>query len=212
MVAPGSRAVAVGSNAQATGANAVATGAGAEARGAGSAALGAGAKAQASGSVAVGANAAATAPGSVALGEGAQATRANTVSVGTAGAERQITNAAAATHDTDAVNLRQAIRTSRQAAQQAAREARRHTDNRVAQLRRDNNAGVASAMAMAALPSTSSPGKSMFAVGAATYDSQSAVAMGVSARSRSGAWVYRMSFSGSTAGQTGASVGVTFAW
>ncbi|MFY2675544.1 YadA family autotransporter adhesin, partial [Achromobacter xylosoxidans] len=169
-------------------------------------------KAQASGSVAVGANAAATAPGSVALGEGAQATRANTVSMGTAGAERQITNVAAATHDTDAVNLRQAIRTSRQAAQQAAREARRHTDNRVAQLRRDNNAGVASAMAMAALPSTSSPGKSMFAVGAATYDSQSAVAMGVSARSRSGAWVYRMSFSGSTAGQTGASVGVTFAW
>ncbi|WP_261503758.1 YadA-like family protein [Achromobacter xylosoxidans] len=212
VVAPGSRAVAVGSNAQATGANAVATGAGAEARGAGSAALGAGAKAQASGSVAVGANAAATAPGSVALGEGAQATRANTVSVGTAGAERQITNVAAATHDTDAVNLRQAIRTSRQAAQQAAREARRHTDNRVAQLRRDNNAGVASAMAMAALPSTSSPGKSMFAVGAATYDSQSAVAMGVSARSRSGAWVYRMSLSGSTAGQTGASVGVTFAW
>ncbi|MFY3858540.1 YadA-like family protein [Achromobacter xylosoxidans] len=212
VVAPGSRAVAVGSNAQATGANAVATGAGAEARGAGSAALGAGAKAQASGSVAVGVNAAATAPGSVALGEGAQATRANTVSVGTAGAERQITNVAAATHDTDAVNLRQAIRTSRQAAQQAAREARRHTDNRVAQLRRDNNAGVASAMAMAALPSTSSPGKSMFAVGAATYDSQSAVAMGVSARSRSGAWVYRMSFSGSTAGQTGASVGVTFAW
>ncbi|WP_155869295.1 YadA-like family protein [Achromobacter xylosoxidans] len=212
VVAPGSRAVAVGSNAQATGANAVATGAGAEARGAGSAALGAGAKAQASGSVAVGANAAATAPGSVALGEGAQATRANTVSVGTTGAERQITNVAAATHDTDAVNLRQAIRTSRQAAQQAAREARRHTDNRVAQLRRDNNAGVASAMAMAALPSTSSPGKSMFAVGAATYDSQSAVAMGVSARSRSGAWVYRMSFSGSTAGQTGASVGVTFAW
>ncbi|MFY2067527.1 YadA-like family protein [Achromobacter xylosoxidans] len=212
VVAPGSRAVAVGSNAQATGANAVATGVGAEARGAGSAALGAGAKAQASGSVAVGANAAATAPGSVALGEGAQATRANTVSVGTAGAERQITNVAAATHDTDAVNLRQAIRTSRQAAQQAAREARRHTDNRVAQLRRDNNAGVASAMAMAALPSTSSPGKSMFAVGAATYDSQSAVAMGVSARSRSGAWVYRMSFSGSTAGQTGASVGVTFAW
>ncbi|MFY1868952.1 YadA-like family protein [Achromobacter xylosoxidans] len=212
VVAPGSRAVAVGSNAQATGANAVATGAGAEARSAGSAALGAGSKAQASGSVAVGANAAATAPGSVALGEGAQATRANTVSVGTAGAERQITNVAAATHDTDAVNLRQAIRTSRQAAQQAAREARRHTDNRVAQLRRDNNAGVASAMAMAALPSTSSPGKSMFAVGAATYDSQSAVAMGVSARSRSGAWVYRMSFSGSTAGQTGASVGVTFAW
>ncbi|MEF3081994.1 ESPR-type extended signal peptide-containing protein [Luteimonas sp. SMYT11W] len=45
--------------------------------------------------------------GSVALGAGSLADRANTISVGRAGAERQITNVAAGTQDTDAVNLAQ---------------------------------------------------------------------------------------------------------
>src|SRR3546814_16396454 len=44
---------------------------------------------------------------SVALGANSLADRANTVSVGSAGAERQITNVAAGTEDTDAVNLAQ---------------------------------------------------------------------------------------------------------
>ncbi len=212
VVAPGSRAVAVGSNAQATGANAVATGAGAEARGAGSAALGAGAKAQASGSVAVGANAAATAPGSVALGEGAQATRANTVSVGMAGAERQITNVAAATHDTDAVNLRQATGISRQEAGRALDQANQYTDRKISQLRSEANAGIASAMAMAALPSASSAGKSMLSMGTSLYNGQSAIAMGISGRSANGAWAYRASSSSTKDGDIGAAVGVGYEW
>ncbi|MDR6990135.1 ESPR-type extended signal peptide-containing protein [Luteimonas sp. 3794] len=45
--------------------------------------------------------------GSVALGANALADRANTISVGRAGEERQITNVAAGTEDTDAVNLAQ---------------------------------------------------------------------------------------------------------
>ena len=212
VAAPGSRGVAVGTNARAQGTNSVATGAGANAQGANSSAMGAGASAQAAGSTAIGANASASAPGSVAIGEGAQATRANTVSVGTAGAERQITHVAPATYETDAVNLRQAISLSRQEAGKARQQANRHTDSRIGQLRRDNNAGIASAMAMATLPSTSTPGKSMLAVSAAAYDSQSAVAVGVSARSQGGAWTYRASMSGTTGGQTGASVGVTYAW
>jgi hypothetical protein len=211
-VAPGSRSVAIGSNAQATGMESVATGAGARAQGEASAALGAGSQAQATGSVAIGANATAQASGSVAIGEGSQVTRADTVSVGAEGAARQITNVAPATYHTDAVNLGQAINMTRQSANQAAREARRHTDSRVGQLRRENDAGIASAMAMATLPSTSTPGKSMFAVSGATYAGQSAAAMGVSSRSRSGAWVYRISLSGSTGGHTGASVGLTYAW
>ncbi|RBL00050.1 hypothetical protein BRN38_08360, partial [Xanthomonas oryzae pv. oryzae] len=44
---------------------------------------------------------------SVALGANSVATRANTVSVGAAGNERQITNVAAGTQGTDAVNLNQ---------------------------------------------------------------------------------------------------------
>src|SRR5690606_37246256 len=47
------------------------------------------------------------AEGSVALGVDSVADRAYTVSVGSAGAERQITNVAAGTEATDAVNLAQ---------------------------------------------------------------------------------------------------------
>ncbi|WP_425893575.1 YadA-like family protein (plasmid) [Ralstonia pseudosolanacearum] len=58
-------------------------------------------------SMAMGGNARAMAGNAVALGAGSVADRANTVSVGSAGKERQITNVAAGTADTDAVNVAQ---------------------------------------------------------------------------------------------------------
>ncbi|WP_050453921.1 YadA family autotransporter adhesin [Candidatus Burkholderia verschuerenii] len=58
-------------------------------------------------SVAIGGNAQAIANNSVAIGSNSVANRDNTVSVGAAGAERQITNVAAGTQDTDAVNVSQ---------------------------------------------------------------------------------------------------------
>jgi trimeric autotransporter adhesin len=58
-------------------------------------------------SVAIGGNARAQADNSVALGANSVADRANSVSVGAIGSERQITNVAAGTADTDAVNLAQ---------------------------------------------------------------------------------------------------------
>ena len=58
-------------------------------------------------SVAIGGNAQSLAANSVALGSNSVADRANTVSVGSAGNERQITNVAAGTADTDAVNVAQ---------------------------------------------------------------------------------------------------------
>ena len=145
-------------------------------------------------------------------GEGAQATRANTVSVGASGAERQITNVAAATHDTDAVNLRQASGIARQEAGKALEQANRYTDSRISQLRSEANAGIASAMAMAALPSTSTPGKSMLAMGTSLYGGQSAIAMGISGRSQNGAWMYRASSSSTKDGDIGAAVGVGYEW
>jgi len=57
--------------------------------------------------VAIGGAAVASADNSVAIGAGSTAIRANTVSVGAAGKERQITNVAAGTQSTDAVNLAQ---------------------------------------------------------------------------------------------------------
>ena len=86
-------------------------------------AFGTGASTTASGGTAFGAGAQANVPGGVALGQGSIASRTNasneaftgealrttlgTVSVGSAGNERQITNVAGGTQDTDAVNVRQ---------------------------------------------------------------------------------------------------------
>ncbi|KWS02253.1 yadA-like C-terminal region family protein [Lysobacter capsici AZ78] len=96
----GDSAVADGEFATASGSSSIASGQFATANGAGSAA-------SAVNSTALGANSSATADNAVALGANAQADRANTVSIGSAGAERQLVNVAAATQDTDAVNLSQ---------------------------------------------------------------------------------------------------------
>ncbi|MDQ1119155.1 MULTISPECIES: ESPR-type extended signal peptide-containing protein [Pseudoxanthomonas] len=71
------------------------------------AAGGSGAVASGANSLAVGTQAQATADNAVALGSGSVADRANTVSVGQAGSERKITNVAAGTASTDAVNVSQ---------------------------------------------------------------------------------------------------------
>src|SRR3546814_10624570 len=69
--------------------------------------LGGSAFALADGATALGAGSSADGLNSVALGAGSIADRDNSVSVGSAGNERQITNVAAGTEDTDAVNKAQ---------------------------------------------------------------------------------------------------------
>ncbi|MDH1263151.1 YadA-like family protein [Pseudomonas sp. GD03944] len=197
-VAPGSQAVAAGANAVATGTNAVASGAGSAAQGAGS--------------VAIGGNAKASADNSVALGAGSEASRPNTVSVGSAGAERQVTNVAEATQGTDAVNLNQARQISQQSAGRVLQDANAYTDRQIGQLRQDTYSGIASAMAMAALPTASSPGRSMLAMGTSVYQGQSALAIGLSGRSEDGTWTYRASGSGNAQGNIGLSLGVGYEW
>src|SRR3546814_7460174 len=64
-------------------------------------------KASSDNALALGSNAAATNQNSVALGAGSTTDRDNSVSVGSAGNERQITNVAAGTQLTDAVNVSQ---------------------------------------------------------------------------------------------------------
>lgn len=63
---------------------------------------------------AIGEGAVASGNNSVALGDGSVATRANTVSVGSTGNERQVTNVAAGTVDTDAANVGQVRSTATQ--------------------------------------------------------------------------------------------------
>ncbi|WP_429570941.1 YadA-like family protein [Paraburkholderia sp. JPY419] len=94
----GSGAVATSDNGTAVGSNANASDS--------AVAIGSGAAAS-SGAVAVGQGAQATASSSVALGQDSVADRENTVSVGSAGRQRQVTNVAAGSQATDAVNVSQ---------------------------------------------------------------------------------------------------------
>ncbi len=165
--ASGTHAVASGANAQATGANSVANGAGAVASGNGATAVGAGSRA--------------TADNSVALGQNATADRADTVSIGSAGGERQITNVAAGTQGTDAVNVNQL--------NQATTQANSYTDLRVGQLQnaitdvqRKAYSGVAAATALSMIPEVDKDKVIAVGVGGAGYQGYGASALGVNVR------------------------------
>ncbi|MBV8042591.1 YadA-like family protein, partial [Pluralibacter sp.] len=172
---------------------------------------GAGAEASGNNSTALGTRSKATANNSVALGSDSVADRANTVSVGSVGNERQIANVAAGTQGTDAVNLNQLNK--------GISSANQYTDKRFNDLKNtvdDNNdklsAGIAGAMAMAALPQPYSAGGSMVGLGGGTYQGQSAVALGVSTISDNGKWVTKLSGTTNSKGDVGAAIGVGYQW
>ncbi len=192
---------------KASGSNSAAGGAGAVASGKNSTAIGNGAQATGAGTTALGNGSKASGSNAVALGAGSVADRDNTVSVGSAGAERQITHVARGTAGTDAVNVNQ------------LREVASGLSNQVAGLRKDVqgldnrlSAGVASAMAMSALPQAYLPGRSMLSMGGGTWRGESGFAMGLSTVSDSGRWVVKGLASSSSRGDYGASVGVGYQW
>lgn len=162
--------------------------------------------------VALGANSSAQARDSVALGAGSEAVREQSVSVGREGHERQITHVAAATQGTDAVNLDQLHDVTQQASERALQQANAYTDQKIRTLRDDAFAGIASAMAMAALPAPSVAGESMVTMGAAHFGSQQALAVGVSGRSDEGRWTYKASGSTDSQHHLGVAVGVGYSW
>lgn len=176
-----------------------------------SAAGGAGSVASGDNSLAIGTKSRAEASNSVALGANSIADRANTVSMGSVGSERQITNVAAGTQGTDAVNVNQL--------KSGVASANQYTDNKFNSLKNmvDDqgdklSAGIAGAMAMAGLPQAYQPGASMVAMSGSTYQSQSAVALGVSMISDNGKWVTKLSGSSNTQGDLGGAVGVGYQW
>ncbi|WP_456991467.1 YadA-like family protein [Luteibacter sp. PvP120] len=105
--ATGAFATAIGAGSRASGDLSTAQGAFATASRTSATAIGASANAGATSATAIGDSARALGVNSVALGAGSVATRANTVSVGGTSGNRQITNVAAGTQTTDAVNLGQ---------------------------------------------------------------------------------------------------------
>nr|WP_230462194.1 YadA-like family protein [Burkholderia cenocepacia] len=103
----GNNSTAVGAGASASATWATALGSSARADGASATAIGAQSHATGRRSIALGITASSTGDQAVAIGYGALADRDFTVSVGSAAQQRQITNMAAGTEDTDAVNVGQ---------------------------------------------------------------------------------------------------------
>jgi autotransporter adhesin len=161
-------------------------------------------RSNATGGVAIG-QGAAVLPGaanSVALGAGSVASEPNTVSVGAPGAERRITNLAPGINGTDAANMDQLnavdaktkVNSQNIAANRAVIE---QHETRLAQdrvdidhnaanidslgrglddLRRESRSGIAAASALVTLM-PSAPGKTMFNLGGATFQGETAVGL-----------------------------------
>ena len=81
---------------------------------------------------------------------------------------------------------------------------------RIGEVEDDANAGISAAMAMSSLPQAYIPGKSMVGGGVATYNGQSAVAIGVSKVSDNGRWVIKVNGTADTQGNAGGAVGAGF--
>lgn len=119
-------------------------------------------------------------------------------------------NVAAGVAATDAVNLGQLDA----GLQGAVGQANAYTDLRIEALnrdlgglRRDSNAGIANALAAAALPQASDPGRGMLSGGTAYFQGQAAIALGLSARTDDGRAVFRAGASVDTRGRAGVNAG-----
>nr|WP_231573225.1 YadA family autotransporter adhesin [Yersinia similis] len=135
--------------------------------------------------------------------------------MGSVGNERQLTNVAAGTQGTDAVNLDQLNHSM----SSTTNDANAYTDRRYAALKEDLkkqdstlSAGIAGAMAMASLTQPYTPGASMATIGAASYRGQSALSVGVSSISDSGRWISKLQASSNTQGDMGIGIGVGYQW
>jgi trimeric autotransporter adhesin len=166
-VASGPQAVASGANAKATGMNTTAHGANSLASGNYATAIGAGSQA--------------TADNSIALGASSVADKANTVSVGSVGNERQITNVANGTADTDMVNVNQL--------NDAVSQSNSYTDSQVSAMQgqvsgvaRSAYSGVAAAAAMSMIPNIDQDKRVSVGVGGAVYQGYAAAALAVNLR------------------------------
>ncbi|WGM03965.1 YadA family autotransporter adhesin [Arsenophonus nasoniae] len=184
-------ATATGTNADASGFASTATGSNSKASGTRSTANGDYAQASGDNSTAIGSQAKATGKNTVAIGSNSVADRDNTVSVGHKGAERQITNVADGTEDTDVTNVRQV----NNAKSEAINTANAYTDSRFNQFTHDTsarinqldnkidrvekqaNAGIAGVTAIASIPYSTSENFS-FGMGVGHYQNGKAIAAG----------------------------------
>ncbi|OBU70784.1 hemagglutinin [Stenotrophomonas maltophilia] len=238
--ATGANSAAGGAGSTAAGANATALGNGSQAQADNSVALGAGSVANRANTVSVGASGAERQVVNVA--DGTQATDAvnvrqlqasqqgtirydttvngatnyNSVTLGsTSSGPTTVRNVAAGTAGTDAVNVDQL----KSGMAQTLDWSKAYTDERMGGFERDlrktdnrASAGIASAMATAALPQPSEAGRSMASIAAGSYNGESGVAVGISGVSEGGRWIYKFSGSTNSRGEAGVAVGAGIQW
>ncbi|MBS0426391.1 MAG: YadA-like family protein, partial [Proteobacteria bacterium] len=135
---------------------------------------------------------------------------ANGPSMTTSGVDaggKTITNVAPGVNGTDAVNVNQ-LGTGLGVVNNNVNALRQD----VIENRKEAQAGVAGAMAMAGMPQAYLPGKSMVAAGAASFKGQTAIAIGLSKISDNGKWVTKITGSANTRGDVGVSVGAGYQW
>ncbi|KOO75448.1 ESPR-type extended signal peptide-containing protein [Stenotrophomonas maltophilia] len=144
------------------------------------------------------------------------ATNYNSVTLGsTSSGPTTVRNVAAGTAGTDAVNVDQL----KSGMAQTLDWSKAYTDERMGgferDLRKTDNralAGIASAMATAALPQPSEAGRSMASIAAGSYNGESGVAVGISGVSEGGRWIYKFSGSTNSRGEAGVAVGAGIQW
>ncbi|EKS7793826.1 YadA-like family protein [Edwardsiella piscicida] len=190
----GQHSTALGDGARATPDNAIALGDDAQASASYSTAIGVSGRASGYSSMALGNDSQASYMNSIALGANSQTARVNSVSIGAPGSTRQLTNLSAGTQATDAVNVSQLQRYSRnlsnterndmQAANARLNRFGHAIEGRVNRLQQqmtdqhnESNGGIASVAAMADIPYTTRQTFSV-GVGVANYQNANAVAVG----------------------------------
>ena len=178
-----------GTAASAAGTDAIAIGNGAVASGDSAIAIGARTTTTGNHSVALGDGASAPNTNSVALGSNSTTDRDNSVSVGSAGAERQITNVAAGTQATDAVNVGQ------------LNNAIGGLNNSISTVDRSAAKGIASASALN-IVTPYLPGRTTLNAGVANYRGYQSVGLGVSRWNEKGTINYNLGVSTSGGNST----------
>ena len=137
------------------------------------------------------------------------------VTLNNGGAATTIRNVRAGTANTDAVNVQQL----NEGVNRAITTSNQYTDNWGNQLRNEigrlddkASAGVASAMAVAGLPQSYMPGKSMAAIAASSFRGESGFAIGISTITEDGRYVYKISGNSNSKGDVGVTVGAGIVW
>ncbi|QQP97656.1 YadA family autotransporter adhesin [Lysobacter enzymogenes] len=137
------------------------------------------------------------------------------VTLNNGGAAVTVRNVRAGVANTDAVNVQQL----NEGVNRAISTSNQYTDNWGNQLRSEigrlddkASAGVASAMAVAGLPQSYMPGKSMAAIAASSFRGESGFAIGISTISEDGRYVYKLSGNSNSKGDVGVTIGAGLVW